>query len=182
MVNRFLFKDRDGRTPLPEEFKKDLIPKDVETGGDLDVYEEQSIVDGLVWLEDYGDEYLDWMFWEKLHKRLFGKVWRWAGQFRQHELGHDDFIHPGHIRENIKRLEGDLSYWLKNNTFGDARVAIARFHERLLTIHPFANGNGRTSRILAEYICKREGIPVPTWVPLSRATPKFIAGSILPPS
>ena len=43
------------------------------------------------------------------------------------------------------------------------REAIARFHEGLLTIHPFSNGNGRTSRILAEAICKFENIQIPTW-------------------
>lgn len=163
MVNRFLFKDRDGRTPLPEEFRKDLIPQDVVTAGDLDSYEEQNIVDGLVWLEDYRGECIDWMFWEKLHKKLFGKVWRWAGQIRRNELENDEFNHPGQIRENLKRLEGDLKYWLENNSFGDPREAIARFPERFLTIHPFANGNGRTSRILAEFICKREAVPIPTW-------------------
>lgn len=56
MVNRFLFKDRDGRTPLSDDFKKDLIPTDVKTGGDLDVHEEENIVEGLVWLEDCNGE------------------------------------------------------------------------------------------------------------------------------
>ena len=163
MVDRFLFKNRDGRTELPEEFKKDLIPKDVEAGGDLDVYEETNIVDGLVWLEDYTGEYKDWMFWEQLHKKLFGKVLKWAGKFRFHELQNDEFSHPGQIKQNIKQLEGDLKFWIENNSFKDRREIAVRFHERLLTIHPFANGNGRTSRILTDYICKREGIAVPTW-------------------
>ena len=110
MVGRFLFKDRDGRTPLSEDFKKDLIPKDVNTGGDLDICEEENIIEGLIWLEDYTEEYSDWMFWEKLHKKLFGKVWTWAGQFRQHELQNDEFNHPGQIKQNIKQLEGDFGF------------------------------------------------------------------------
>jgi len=172
LVARFLFKDRDGRTPLPEEFKKDLIPKDVKTSAELDAYEEENIVDGLVWLEDYKGQFVDWMFWEKLHKKLFGKVWKWAGKFRQHELQNDEFNHPGAIKQNVKQLEGDLKYWLENNSFQDPREAIVRFHERLLTIHPFANGNGRTSRILAEYVSKRAGIAVPTWGAAIKVNPK----------
>ena len=163
MVDRILFKDRDGRTPLPEEFKKDLIPKNVLIGGDLDELEEENIVDALVWLDDFTGNHRDWMFWETLHKKLFHKVWKWAGKFRVHELQNDEFNHPGYIAENVKKLEGDLKYWLDNRTFKDQREAIVRFHEQFLTIHPFTNGNGRTSRILTEYICKRENFLLPTW-------------------
>lgn len=163
MVDRFLFKDRDGRTPLSEEFKKDLIPKNVFTAADLDELEEENILDGLVWLEDFTGNHRDWMFWEALHKKLFSKVWKWAGKFRVHELENDEFCRPGYIAENIKKLEGDLAYWLDSGSFKDHREAIARFHEQLLTIHPFTNGNGRISRILTEYICKREKISLPTW-------------------
>lgn len=174
MVNRFLFKDRDGRTPLPAEFKKDLTPAyaHLKLGGELDEAEEENIVDGLVWLDDQKDDPIDWMFWERLHRKLFEKVWKWAGKFRMHELSNDDFNHPGYIKENIKKLEGDLKYWLSHESKMDQKEAIARFHERLLTIHPFSNGNGRTSRILAEVICKHEGIQIPTWGAASRSNSK----------
>jgi Fic family protein len=43
------------------------------------------------------------------------------------------------------------------------KESMARFHERFLTIHPFSNGNGRTTRILTEYICKRMALAEPTW-------------------
>jgi Fic-DOC domain mobile mystery protein B len=161
-VSKFFFKDRDGRTPLPENFKKDLIPKHVKFGGELDEYEEANISDGLVWLSDCSRDCCDWMFWETLHRKLFGKVWRWAGKFRLIELMNDEFNHPGTIKENIKKLEGDLGYWLENKSFEDHEI-VARFHERFLTIHPFTNGNGRTCRILTEYICEQKGITVPTW-------------------
>lgn len=172
MVGRFLFKDRDGRTELPKDFKKDLIPTDVVSSEDLDVYEEENILEGLTWLDDYVGDYKDWMFWEKLNNRLFRKVWKWAGKFRQRELNDPDFNHPGQIKQNIKQLEGDLKYWLGKGEFEDKREIAAFFHERLLTIHPFENGNGRTSRILTEYICKREKIPVPTWGSALKANTK----------
>lgn len=165
MVDRFLFKNRDGRTPLSAEFKQDLMPDyaHLELGGELDEAEEENITNGLVWLDDQKCDPKDWMFWERLHKKLFGDVWVWAGQFRKRELANEDFNHPGYIKQNIKQLEGDLKYWLLPEANMAAQEAVARFHEALLTIHPFTNGNGRTSRILTEVICKYEKIQIPTW-------------------
>ncbi len=163
MVKRILFKDRDGRTALPEEWKEDLIPKHIKIGSELDEAEEENMTDGLVWLDGYSGDCMDWMFWFKLHRKMFEKVWKWAGEFRHRELANDDFNHPGYIKENIKKLEGDLKFWLSDKAKMDKEEAMARFHEAMLTIHPFSNGNGRTTRILTEYICKRKGFTVPTW-------------------
>ncbi len=165
MVSRFLFNDRDGRTPLELDFKKDLLPQyaDIQLSSELDEIEEESITDGLIWLDNQTDDPKDCLFWEKLHKNLFKKVWKWAGKIRQHELMNDEFNHPGYIQQNIKKLEGDLKFWLSLSAKMDTQEAMARFHEGLLTIHPFANGNGRTSRILTETICQYEKIQIPTW-------------------
>lgn len=163
MVDKFLFKDRDGRTPLPEDFKKDLIPKHIQLGAELDEMEEDNILEGLIWLDDCNENCDDIFFWERLHKKLFGKVWKWVGHLRMIELMNDDFDHPGMVKENIKKLESDLKYWIKEKSFSDEREAIARFHEGFLTIHPFTNGNGRTCRILTEYICKKNKMTIPTW-------------------
>ncbi len=174
MVGRFLFKNRNGRTPLPEDFKKDLRPEyaHLQLGGELDEAEEENIINGLIWLEDQKADPKDWLFWEQLHKKLFGQVWIWAGKFRKHELMNDDFNHPGNIKENIKKLEGDLKYWLSPHARMTSQEALARFHEGLLTIHPFTNGNGRTSRILVEAICKYEKTQNPTWGAALKANAK----------
>jgi Fic-DOC domain mobile mystery protein B len=172
VVVRFLFKDRDGRTPLPDEWIKDLVPKQkhIKIVAELDEVEEENIIEGLVWLDDYSGDYIDVLFWKKAHGKMFNKVWKWAGDFRQRELANDDFNHPGFIQENIKKLEGDLKYWLSVKSKMDHKECMARFHERLLTIHPFSNGNGRTTRILTEHICKRAVLEVPTWGAALRAT------------
>ncbi len=172
MVGRLLFNDRDGRTPLAEDFKKDLIPKHIKLGAELDEAEEDNIVDGLVWLDDYQGEYVDVLFWKRAHKKMFDKVWKWAGEFRKHELQNDEFDQPGYIQEHIKNLEGDLAYWLSKESKMKPEECMARFHERFLKIHPFANGNGRTTRILTEYICKRNGFALPTWGGALRGDPK----------
>lgn len=161
-MTNFLFKDRDGQTPLPPELQKGLKPKNVQTVGELDEYEEQNIAEGLVWLERSSAKSLDYSFWITLHKKLFGDVWNWAGQIRTHELNNPDFLLPHHIRTELAKIIGDANYWLEHDTYPKKEI-IARLHEKLLTIHPFANGNGRWSRILTEYICLKNKIDAPTW-------------------
>ena len=72
-MSNFLFKDRDGQTPLPEEFQKGLLPKHIQNMLELDEYEEANIVEGLAWLEKSNDDGLNYEFWQKLHRKLFGK-------------------------------------------------------------------------------------------------------------
>ena len=51
MVANYLFRDRDGQTPLPPELRRGLIPKHIVTIGELDEHEEQNIAEGMVWLK-----------------------------------------------------------------------------------------------------------------------------------
>jgi Fic-DOC domain mobile mystery protein B len=162
-VSLFYFKDRDGQTPLSSELRKGLIPKTINTIGELDEFEEANIAVGIAWLDQYsGDDYMNFAFWMKLHKRLFGEVWNWAGKIRDLELDNPYFRPPHQIRPDLKKLEDDLKYWFEQRTYPDQEIA-ARFHEKIEAIHPFPNGNGRCGRILTEYICKRQKQLVPTW-------------------
>lgn len=172
MVAPFLFKDRDGQTPLPSELQKGLKPKHIQTMGELDEYEESNIVKGLIWLNDYTGDCITYEFWLKLHKKLFNEVWDWAGEVRKHELNNPDFLPPHQIWSAFKQLEEDLKYWMKNKMFSYDEIA-ARFHERIETIHPFSNGNGRFGRILVEYFCKKKGSKLPQWGSFLATDPKM---------
>ncbi len=171
-MSTFHFKDRDGQTPLPPDLQKGLKPKNIQTIGELDEYEEQNIAEGLSWLENTNAKSLDYDFWIKLHKKLFEKVWDWAGQIRVHELNNPDFTSPNKIRTEIKQLIGDAEYWLAQNTYLQ-KESIARIHEKLLTIHTFAIGNGRWRRILTEYICEQHKIEIPTWNKKAKKSPQI---------
>ena len=46
-------------------------------------------------------------------------------------------------------LLDDARYWVENDVFSPLEAA-ARFHHRMVQIHPFPNGNGRHARIAAD--------------------------------
>ena len=78
---------------------------------------------------------------------FFGDVWKWAGSFRKTEknIGIDPYEIPAQLRQ----LLDDVSYWVENDTYPPKELA-ARFHHKLVYIHPFQNGNGRHARIMAD--------------------------------
>lgn len=159
---RFLFRHRDGQTPLPPDYQRDLIPKNIQSFSELDEQEEQNIALGLSWLEKQNGAGIEHLFWRKLHKELFGSVWVWAGKVRKIELQNAEFLVVSKIETAIKQLEGDLKFWIENHSY-EPKEIVARFHERILTIHPFPNGNGRFSRILTNFICAKNQLPEPLW-------------------
>ena len=100
---------------------------------------------------------LDWC--QKLHREMFGAVWEWAGQIRTHDLNIG--LTFSAIQENLAMLLADLHAW---PTFGMSPVEqAARLHFRAVQIHPFENGNGRWSRMLANIWLKQNGHGVILW-------------------
>jgi Fic-DOC domain mobile mystery protein B len=91
---------------------------------------------------------------------MFDQTWKWAGAYRSTEknIGIEHY----QVREALATLLGDARYWLEHQTFPPDEVAV-RFHHRLVWIHPFANGNGRHARIMADILVERQGRPVFTW-------------------
>jgi Fic-DOC domain mobile mystery protein B len=99
-------------------------------------------------------------FVRDLHRRMFGQVWRWAGRYRTTDknLGHPWPQIPAHVR----LLCEDTAYWIREQTYGWDELA-ARFHHRLVAIHPFPNGNGRHARLMTDTLLKKNGLPMFTW-------------------
>jgi Fic-DOC domain mobile mystery protein B len=152
----------DGATPLGEDEKEGLRFKHITTRGELDQLEQANIVEGLQWLKKQKNaDILSEKFVRDLHKRLFGQVWVWAGEFRKTEknIGVD----PLQIAIQLRQLLDDARYWVEHETFPPMELA-ARFHHKLVLIHPFPNGNGRHARIMADAILtKLMGEPAIDW-------------------
>ena len=152
----------DGATPLDPDEREGLRFRHITTRGELNELEQANIQNGLLWLgRRRGGEVLDERFMRELHRRLFGEVWNWAGEFRRTEknIGVDPLI----IAVELRKLLDDARYWAVNATYAPLEAA-ARFHHRLVAIHLFANGNGRHARIAADtYLEKRFGHPRIDW-------------------
>ena len=162
MVKSFDFKEKYGNTPITPNLIKELIPQNIQNREELNEYELQNIAKGQVWLQKSKHDYSKYNFWLELHKKMYCYVWKFAGSIRKVELSNPAFKMPYDIWPEIGRLEKDLEYWLNNKSFSDKEM-LANFHERILTIHPFLDGNDRWSRLLTEYIAKSTSFPIPTW-------------------
>ncbi len=100
---------------------------------------------------------LSWV--KKLHKQMFGEVWRWAGDFRQENLNLGCDWHK--IPMQVQALLDDLVFWEQRGVgFLDQA---SRLHHRAVSIHPFPNGNGRWARMLANIWLKRHGQSITEW-------------------
>ena len=95
-----------------------------------------------------------------LHRDMFGDVWEWAGKLRQVELsiGVKAYL----VSMEIKKLVDDLEFWHQNRIFETIEIA-SRLHHRAVHIHPFLNGNGRWSRMLANIYLKQNGLTPTRW-------------------
>lgn len=142
----------EGQTPLDEDEKQDLLIPTISTQGELDEFEQQNIEYAVQWTmfnAFAADEILTDQFVKDLHRRMFGDVWLWAGQFRRSNknIGVDKF----EIGIALRNLLDDARYWIDNATYDGDEIAV-RFKHRLVHIHCFSNGNGRHSRLMADVI------------------------------
>ncbi|MDO9164479.1 MAG: mobile mystery protein B [Rhodoferax sp.] len=150
-----------GQTPLDPDEKAGLIPRHIETKGALNEWEQENILQATKWLRRAKiPEVLSESFCRDLHRRMFNKTWKWAGTFRKSDknIGCDWAL----IAVKLNQLLGNAQYWVENNTFPPDELA-ARFHHALVWIHPFPNGNGRHSRMMADALLKQLGRPVFSW-------------------
>jgi Fic-DOC domain mobile mystery protein B len=158
-----LSQPEDGSTPLSPDEIADLIPS-LSTKEELNEFERQNILAAYRWALDrkhlQRNDPTSEPYVRALHRRMFDETWRWAGTYRTTEKNIG--IHPGQIRDSLALLLGDVRYWLENRTYSADEIPV-RFHHRLVSIHPFPNGNGRHARLMADVLNSRQSNPVFTW-------------------
>lgn len=143
---------KDGQTPIAEEEKEGLLIKTITSHRELDEHEQLNIESAVQWTIE-NNLTLDTILTEKLvksiHRKMFGKVWLWAGKFRKTEknIG-STWVN---ISTELNSLLNDTKFWITNKTYSADEIAI-RFKHRLVQIHCFPNGNGRHSRLMADII------------------------------
>ena len=144
----------DGSTPLTEEELEQLIPSYITLRHELNEAEQANILEAEDWAFSRKRDALSERFLDNLHKRMLGRVWQWAGEHRQSNktVGVDAYRIPTELRQ----LLNDCHYWLDNSTYEPDEIA-ARFHHRLVLIHPYPNGNGRHARLATDLLLVKLG-------------------------
>ena len=149
------FNNLDGQTPLSVEELDGLKILSISTREELDEFEQFNIEKAIQWTlgkKIQPKDLLSEKFIKDLHKRMYGEVWKWAGSFRTSEknLGIKSYLIP----VQLKQLLDDAMYWYENQIYSPDEVAV-RFKHQLVSIHCFANGNGRHSRLMADLIMEK---------------------------
>jgi len=156
-----IFTSDDNSTPLTPEEREGLKPKWITLRRELNEFETRNILDAEIWLATHKQcDVLNDTFLMKLHKRMFGQVWKWAGEYRNTERNIG--VAPYQIPVKLKALFDDVKFWIEYHTFPNLEIAV-RLHHKLVLIHPFPNGNGRISRLMADLLMQQLGEPRLYW-------------------
>lgn len=137
-------------TPLDPEELDGLKLKHITTRGELDRWEQDNIQDALAWLaRRRKSDILTEDFLCQLHEKMFGKVWKWAGEFRRTDKNIG--VEWPYIAIHLRQLLDDARTWVAQSAYEPDEIAY-RLHHKLVWIHVFPNGNGRHARLMADVI------------------------------
>lgn len=152
-----------GETPIDPDEAAALTPKARVIFGDspkkLDLYEvEQAISDevGMALLSEVVDGSLTVnglltdTFLRELHLNLFGDLWSWAGRYRTRALNIG--VAPEQIAAELRASLSTIDFRWKHTTDWTARELGIVVHAETVRIHGFVDGNGRSTRLLANLV------------------------------
>lgn len=152
-----------GTTPLDFEELDALLPEAAELIGHpvtkIAVYEleqeyERAVREAFLPRAASGelplpDLLTDWSL-RDLHARLYENLWSWAGTYRLRELSIG--IDPTMIAVELRATFDSLLYrWEHAGDWTAVHLALAT-HAEAARIHPFVDGNGRSTRLLADLV------------------------------
>jgi Fic-DOC domain mobile mystery protein B len=142
---------------ITDEEQSRLLPS-LSTRSQLDEIESLAINSARVWAMRAAvlqrADLLTESFASELHRRMFGVVWRGAGHYRT--APRIPGWEPGHISEGVRLFLDDAEGWLRYSTYPVDETAV-RLHHRLLSVRPWANGNGRHARLVADIVVASRG-------------------------
>ena len=143
-------RELEAATPLSEDEKDQLIPRHLVNREQLNEWEQRNILEAEQWaFSQRRTRVLSAGFVRALHRRMFDRTWKWAGSFRttDRNIGVPAHQIPTALRNSLD----DAEHWLENEVFPIPEVAV-RLHHRLVSVHPFPNGNGRHARLAADVL------------------------------
>lgn len=97
----------------------------------------------------------------KMHKLCLSHLYSFAGKYRDVNISKAGFVFPASqfLPQTMQEFETQILSKLPNkyNSKNELIQDIAKVHGELLFIHPFRDGNGRTARMLANLMCRKQG-------------------------
>ena len=115
-----------------------------------------------------------------LHKIWLGRIYQWAGQYRQINVSKGDFTFA--MAAQVPKLMAQFEQeQLRRHTpclFENKEEvvhSIAEVHTELVLIHPFREGNGRVSRLLATLMALQAGLPLLDFSTMNEQKRKYFA-------
>ena len=155
-------------TPLGPEECEGLIPSHITLRSELNELEQKNIAEADRWAFSRKRNLFDEAALRGLHRRMFTRVWKWAGTYRTTERNIG--IEPYRIQPELRQILDDARYWMEHQTYPPDELAV-RLHHRLVFVHPFPNGNGRWSRLTADVLVTQLGAARFTWGSANLQTP-----------
>lgn len=144
-----LLEQAGGATPLTQEELDGLIPSYITLRSELNEAEQANILEAEEWAFARKRDVLSEKFLDGLHKRMFSRVWKWAGTHRR--TGKNIGVDAYRIPTELRQLLDDVRFWVENATYSPDEIA-AIFHHRLVWIHMYPNGNGRHARLASDVL------------------------------
>lgn len=97
-----------------------------------------------------------------LHKKLMRNIlWKAAGRFRNVDvyIRGVDVLPPPHakVEQEFKKL---MAWYSKSRRKYNSVVVAVYFHSAFESIHPFRDGNGRTGRLILNFMLRKDGSPM----------------------
>ncbi len=139
--------------PLHPDELEGLRLSHITNRAELDRWEQDNIVEAETWAfrkkTITADELLSVNFIRHLHKRMLNTIWKWAGEFRNSEKNIG--VEPWSIGPALKDLLASVRLWIAEDVYPPDEIG-ARFHHRLVAIHPFVNGNGLLARLMTDLL------------------------------
>ena len=120
------------------------------------LYTELYLTDKLTSRTKFNEKYI-----QQIHKLALNELYSFAGKYRTVNMSKGGFLFPAaqFIPQSMSTFENDILNVLPNTYKNEESLIsdIAKVHGELLFIHPFRDGNGRTARILANLMVRKQG-------------------------
>lgn len=148
--------DSTGWTPTPDENLLNLTDKDA-----INEQEAKGIALAELYLFGLDTETsISTTLFLDLHKTAFGHLYDWAGKWRTTNIvvGQLEPPQPHQVIQLMYQFVDNLNFKISIAKTREEQIDCLLFaHYEFIRIHPFNNGNGRTGRILMNWVALKFG-------------------------